>query len=511
MTSTYCQVVTCSMVLTGVKVYFPYCLPNNVYGIKCDYCNQLTSSCTGTCQSDIDVSSFCREVDEAIATAPLNFTCANSTTPLTTGSITTGRGVTTGRITTGRITTGQLPCTRTCGVNQTCVYVFGVQTCQCNSPLIVDPANPTRCKTSCASNPQICGQFSYCQGDDCVCYNGYQRNVNSGLCELIPPPPQSSASCSFFGDPHFNGFAGFPYDYHGGCDYIAVRGGNLEVQARFEFCNSQQTISCAAAVGVWIKDVNVTVVVRLPNDIWVNNVLTPVATTLSLGGGNSVERNDAYQVTVTLADGSVIRSQLYYYTIIIPRPNYYQAVEGLCGHWNTATPMLLHHRDGNVTNYATLPSSWSPPVPAFGDSWIVAPSKGDRYILGPLGAPRCAAKKRQAPNPCGESVLAWAREQCSVLLENPLCTKINLNAYYETCVFDVCTTESLEWVDVASAAIEGSCTWFTNATATDVTTGSITTGLAAITTGDQAPPPEVSEASLIAVICSTILFVLTLL
>ncbi|KAI7798981.1 hypothetical protein IRJ41_016048, partial [Triplophysa rosa] len=244
----------------------------------------------------------------------------------------------------------------------------------------------------------------------------------------------SSATCTIFGDPHYNTFDKKTYDFQGTCTYTAAQACHLGTKltpfavvvqnALWDEIQSSPDVSMAKVVVVEVY--NLTLVLRRNQlkQIMVDNILNNIPLSL-LNGQVKVFQEGLHYAITTDFGLKVTYDMIYRVTITVPS-DYGDKMCGLCGNYN-----------GNPNDEYQLPEGkQTTDVNTFGAAWKV-PVAGvvcDDGCIGNL-CPICDPQKK----------IIYEKD-CSIITDpkGPFAAchgVINPMSYFNECVYDVCIGE----------------------------------------------------------------------
>jgi len=352
-------------------------------------------------------------------------------------------------------------CTLQCPTGETCYSKNFQFWCDCLPGLSRDPKtfvcanNTISLSRPCDPLVTVCKLNEECNVDQfgrgrCVCKAGYAVDLKTGICTLIPPkPPTLPVQCTGYGDPHWTTWGSSLYHYQTRCDFVVLRSTNppAEVHARSGKCSTAPaptSVSCIQSIA--FKAGNDVVEFRA-TQMLINHVVQTAPKTLP--DGTKITKVGA-TFKAEQPSGLLISFQQFNLLMSIT-PNFKTMVGGLCGTWDDIPNNDFTARNGTVFTTAKFV--------AFADSWMVG--RNDPALLNGTNA-ECGfplPRKRQATGiDCDDPAqLQSAYTVCDPILD-PACSGIlNVGSFFDSCVYDYCSTGDKDIAAFAISAMRDSC------------------------------------------------------
>ncbi|XP_069463306.1 IgGFc-binding protein-like [Ambystoma mexicanum] len=236
--------------------------------------------------------------------------------------------------------------------------------------------------------------------------------------------PKDSSTCVVSGDPHYNTFDKRKYNFHGNCTYVLAKPCNSSRTPFAVYASNEyrwNTFTVAYIKAVYVDVYGVVVALLKDKIIQVNGV--NVSLPISPVAGVSIAFSGKYMVVRT-DFGLVVRYDGNHYADVKVTSEYQGELCGLCGDY-----------DGIPGNdFKTPDRDLATGVNDFGNSWNVDPNCNG---TGSIVVPECTDEERESYE---------GPKYCGILLNPhgpfaPCHTKINPNAYFQDCVYDMCELE----------------------------------------------------------------------
>nr|XP_026689876.1 mucin-2-like [Ciona intestinalis] len=314
---------------------------------------------------------------------------------------------------------------------------------------------------ACPSGQVFDSERSVCiQASDCPCYYGGQAylpghsvTIDCNRCECRNrewecTQDECVGTCTAYGDPHYETFDGFTYNYMGTCNYILTQNycdqqrGTFRVYVENTLCGSDG-MACTKAVSIILED---KITIRLERE----NFGYKAENMVSWGPSPGSDTNhtnivwDYHHVglytMVTTDIGLMVVWDRKTTVIVKLDPRYMSAVCGLCGNF-----------DGNQNNDAMKSDRMLAVTPLeFGNSWKTSPNCDNT----PPSDDPCTLHPNRKP---------WAQRSCNILqseIFQPCHALVDVTWYYSNCKFDACGCDGgadCECFCVAVAAYARAC------------------------------------------------------
>ncbi|KAI5630196.1 IgGFc-binding protein-like [Silurus asotus] len=281
------------------------------------------------------------------------------------------------------------------------------------------------CNTKCTCNPEnaeiLCENSGCSAGTECSVVKGIRG------CH-----PVHHATCSIYGDPHYNTFDNSSYAFQGTCAYIAAQGCHLEGTQLIPFTvivenaqwNEIQAFPNVSMAKVVIVQVYGMTLVLQRNQLYqftIDGLLMNIPASLD-NGKVRIQQEGDQNVILTDFGLRVAFNMIYHVTITVPS-SYVGKTCGLCGNFNgNKNDDYLLPEGKETKDMKTFTSAWKVPMPG-----LVC----DEGCNGDF-CPKCPEDKKTA-----------FEKDCSIITnpEGPFAachSVINPESYLKDCAYDVC-------------------------------------------------------------------------
>ncbi|XP_052023765.1 IgGFc-binding protein isoform X1 [Apodemus sylvaticus] len=242
------------------------------------------------------------------------------------------------------------------------------------------------CQQHCVCQPgkgMVCQDHSCKPGQVCEPSGGVLTCVTKDPCHGITCRPQETckvqdgqavcvpnydSTCWLWGDPHYNSFDGWSFDFQGTCNYLLAGtlcpGVNAEGLTPFTVTTKNEirgnpSVSYVRLVTVSVLNTNISIHKNEIGKVRVNGVLT--ALPVYLAGGRISVINGGSKAVLTADFGLQVTYDWNWRVEVTLPSSYYGAVCGLCG-----------NMDKNPQNDQVFPNgTLAPSIPTWGGSWQV--------------------------------------------------------------------------------------------------------------------------------------------
>ncbi|KAG8570023.1 hypothetical protein GDO81_014651 [Engystomops pustulosus] len=312
------------------------------------------------------------------------------------------------------------------------------------------------CSVKCTCNPisgVSCLNTSCAAGDQCKIVDGVRSCVNTDPCKSrechtkekcqlqdgqAHCVPEFTGICWAWGDPHFEGFDGFTFDFQGTNTYILS-----ESKLKVELSESKQNgesdlepfrvviknenrgslaVSYIKYTEITVHGMKITIQAGEFPKIRVNDEVTNLPVVLV--DGKMQVRQSGLTAILETKFGLVVTSDWNWYTTISLPSSYYNAVSGLCGNFNQDPNEDQITPDGNrVNDIAEWAASWKIGEE---DPFDEDHSGGNFPVCG-----KADLEKYKNDSSCGLMLKKNGPFQACF-------SKVNPTKFYDACLFDVC-------------------------------------------------------------------------
>ncbi|KAI5087282.1 IgGFc-binding protein-like [Silurus meridionalis] len=281
------------------------------------------------------------------------------------------------------------------------------------------------CNTKCTCNPGnaeiICENSGCSAGTECSVVKGIRG------CH-----PVHHATCSIYGDPHYNTFDNSSYAFQGTCAYIAAQGCHLEgtqltpftvivENAQWNEIQAFPNVSMAKVVIVQVYGMTLVLQRNQLYQFTINGLLMNIPASLD-NGKVRIQQEGDQNVILTDFGLRVAFNMIYHVTITVPS-SYVGKTCGLCGNFNgNKNDEYLLPEGKETRDFKTFTSAWKVPMPGL---------LCDEGCNGDF-CPKCPEDKKTA-----------FEKDCNIITnpEGPFAachSVINPDSYLKDCAYDVC-------------------------------------------------------------------------